>query len=86
MLAMAEGEWIDLEIGKSILDRWFERDFDLSELEKALRRLIGANLLHARFQGVDTVDVVLDDDELLHISEIRATQFGEIYLKRVPAS
>jgi len=86
ILAMAEGEWIDLEVGTAILEQWFARRIEVQELENALNRLVGATLMRARVHGNSLA--ILPDlaDEPLELVEIRATPFGELYLAKLAAS
>ena len=86
LLAMAEGEWIDLEVGTSILEQWFERRIEVEELAQAIERLMDATLLRLRVHGSSSSLASPIVDEPLDAAEIVATSFGELYLAKVGPS
>ena len=82
ILAMSEGEWIDLATGAAILESWFDRVIDRSELDAAINRLMGSMLLQLKAEGSLVLDPQLMADRPLEALEIRATSFGEVYLAK----
>jgi hypothetical protein len=80
MLAMCEGDWIDVPTGKAILEGWFACGFSAGEAEAALAHLQAEGLIERRpiQSALTDVDCIPDSD--VDKTEIRATTLGEDYL------
>jgi hypothetical protein len=81
ILAMAEGEWIDLSTASDILSSWFERQFSDSELKNFLRHLCELDLIKMRVKVIRAANA--QDDPLTYVPnaiEFTATDAGLGYL------
>ena len=80
MLAMCEGDWIDMPTGMAILESWFARDFSADEVEAALAHLQAEGLIERRPIQPASTDADRIPDSGMDQAEIRATALGEDYL------
>jgi hypothetical protein len=79
LVAMAEGEWIDLATGKDVLEGWFEKSLTRSEFTGTVDRLIAAGLLDCELgnEPIWNTSRSICDLAELHIC---TTQSGDEYL------
>lgn len=82
MVAMTEGEWIDLATGKSILESWFTEVINEHDLREMCTSLASLGLVRTRVDGIECgpEDALLFTATLMQI-ELMASKEGEGFLR-----
>ncbi len=86
LVALCEDDWVDLATARSVLESWFEKSMNLSELQDLTNGLIAEGYLYCRRGDNKLTKLLLLNVNELDAIEVKTTSSGDRYLWTTPGT